>query len=97
MSNGNGKPPKIPTHGNKVSMNPQFDVARATVKIPVMLYRLGDGKVLHSNNCDPDIVQKFSDQFVRRNQGVRAVELVMMDRDKWNGLKEEQIAILLVN
>lgn len=82
---------------DKPSYTPKVDLKKMVVKIPVMQYQTGDGKILYSDNCDPDIVKKFCIQYERRNMGVRTVQLVMLDRDWYSALKESEVAVLLVN
>lgn len=86
-----------PLKPEKPSYTPRFDLKKGTVKIPALEFKCGDGKIFYSDNCDPDIAQKLAIQYTRRNMGIRSMEMIMVERDWFSALKEEQVAVLLVN
>lgn len=67
---------------------------RLIVKIPVMMYKTGNGKVLYSAEVRPDMVRKVAIQVERTHFGVRTIEMVGMDRDKYDKLPFDQRVIL---
>lgn len=67
---------------------------KSAFKVRVIEYRCGNGKILYSSEVKPDTARKVSDWCVRTQGGIKRMELKTVDRDWFNKLKPEQLAVL---